>query len=177
MSENRMDFRILWGRFPSDTLHAYRLRSTIAIWQGVREPETYLLWMASAANSDAPLVEGSFQQRDFTPLQSWGDPEAPSVRIANFVLRETDASVTETLMPQIVKHMDAVVSRAGCLGSRLLSESNCAANLLGVTYWDHLTSFEAYAGWASEHPWRDTINPATRAVPLRLLTTSFAPAL
>jgi hypothetical protein len=141
----------------------------------VREPETYLLWIASAANADAPLIEGSIQQRDFTPLQSWGEPEAPSVRIANFVLRETDASVNDSLMPQIVRHMDAVVSRAGCLGSRLLSELDRPAHLLGVTYWDHLTSFEAYARWASEHPWRDTINPATRAVPLRLLATPFTP--
>lgn len=179
-----MSIRVLWGSFTPDTIRSLddALRSlphtTVQLWQGVREPDIdiYLFWIASPANTTIPIIEAARDRngigsRIVTPLRAWGDPESSLIRVANFVLRETNPDVQATLVPQIFQQVDAVVAQPGCLGSLLMSEQDRPSNLLGVTYWDQLSSFEAYSRWASEHPWRETINPVTQAVPLRLLTT------
>lgn len=173
---------VLWGHMPHPDIE--RMFSvlqlfpgaSIEVWQGIQEPQIYLWWDTSPADKAYAALRKAITRRTdgmesrlVTQLYISGGEAIARSDIANYVLRELETETLDDLVSLIKRQIEAVVSRPGCLGSILAADIDRPSHLLGVTYWDSRVSFESYARWASTHPWRETIAPLTRAVPLRLL--------
>lgn len=150
--------------------------ASIEVWQGIQEPQLFLWWVTSpedeaygALRKAIPQRTGGMERRLVTQLYISGGEDIARGNIANYVLRELETEALDDVVSLIKRQIEAVVSRPGCLGSILAADIDRPSHLLGVTYWDSTVSFEAYARWASTHPWREAIASLTRAVPLRLL--------
>ncbi len=175
---------LIWGRSTPEGVRQFSagLRDSWAsppeCWRGIRENERYM-WTAKAEGSEVLPAAASTAalhepgQRIFDMLREWGDVFDTDVTVANAVLRELQPDVGETLLPKLYQQIEAVVARPGCRGSYLGSQVGAPANMLGITFWSDVESFNAYMQWAGEQPWVNVIGPVTVHVPLRLLVQRF----
>ena len=179
------EFTILWRAADSQRdsapasgtsrINTEPLPSGVRVYRGVRDPAA-ILWLVEGADSAQAqqLAERhgipSQHIRKLTLLQEWGGVFQKALPYANFVLREMQPDSVERFIPQLHGQIAQVISRPGCFGQILAAEKDAPSHLLGVTYWEAERSFTQYMEWASKHPWKNTVDPVTSGVPLRLFT-------
>jgi quinol monooxygenase YgiN len=173
-------FTILWhdSSFPPGTSRVRADEPIVGVqhWRGIRDLAASL-WLIPD-DLDAQVVLAIIEQQNIASdhvrrlkiINEWGDVVGKAWPIANFVLREMQPGSMDSFLPKLHSQIAQVVSRPGCLGSVLAAEKDTPDHLLGITYWDAEQSFAQYMEWASVHPWKNTVDPVTLNVPLRLLT-------
>lgn len=152
------------------------LPAGVQFWSGVRDPAA-AVWLVRD-NSDGQGVEALAKQHHIPPehirkmklIQEWGEVFDEILPIANFVLREMQDGSAVEFVPKLYGQIAKVIGRPGCFGQILAAEVDAPDHLLGVTYWEAERSFAQYAEWAAKHVWKNTVDPLTSNVPLRLLT-------
>lgn len=148
----------------------------VQLWGGVRDPAA-AVWLVRDGG-DRLAVEALAKQYHIPPehirkmklIQEWGEVFDETLPIANFVLREMEDGSAGEFVPKLYGQIAKVIGRPGCFGQILAAEVDAPDHLLGVTYWEAERSFAQYAEWAAKHVWKNTVDPLTSNVPLRLLT-------
>lgn len=174
------EFTILWRDSNSppspNPVKTDDLPIGVRVYRGVRDP-TASLWLIDGS-ADSQLAQTTATQYNIIPehirklsmIQDWGDVFRNDLPYANFVLREMQPAALDTFVQQLRGQIAQVISRPGCFGQILAAETDTLSNLLGVTYWKAERSFTQYMEWASKHAWKNTVDPVTLNVPLRLFT-------
>jgi quinol monooxygenase YgiN len=159
--------------FPAEAL------TLIQHWRGVRERSSFV-WLLPGDHDAAALAQSigfaASHARQLNLLQEWGDVFESASPFANFVLRIMNPGSLDSFLPQLRGQISQVVQRPGCQGAVLAAATNSPDHLLGITYWEAERSFAQYMDWASRHPWKNTVDPVTLAVPLRMLTRRNTPS-
>jgi hypothetical protein len=155
---------------------AGELPAGVQYWRGVRDPAA-AVWLVRNYG-DGQVVETLAKQHNISPehirklklIREWGEVFDEALPIANFVLREMQDGSSAEFVPKLYGQIAKVIARPGCFGQILAAEVDAPDHLLGVTYWEAERSFAQYADWAGKHVWKNTVDPVTSSVPLRLLT-------
>lgn len=174
------EFTILWhdSASPPGTsrVRADELLAGVQHWRGIRDLAASLWLIQDSLNPQAAqaIIEqqsiASDHVRRLKISHEWGVAFGKAVPLANFVLREMQPGSLDAFLPKLHSQIAQLVTRPGCLGSVLAAERDSPHYLLGITYWEAERSFAQYMKWASKHPWKNTVDPITLNVPLRLLT-------
>jgi hypothetical protein len=172
---------LLWGKSTPDdaTQVSVSLRKSgpVECWRGIRDSSMFM-WTAKAEGSENFIADVKARlsepgQRTFDTLRTWGDAFDPAVSVANAVLRELQPGADDSILPKLYRQIEAVIARPGCRGNYLGAQVGAPSNMLGITLWSEVESFEQYMKWAVEQPWSKVISPVTISVPLRLLVERF----
>ena len=174
------EFTILWrdSYSPPDPNHLRtdEIPTGVQLYRGVRDTAASL-WLIDSG-VDEQIAQTIAEQHAITPdhirklsmIQEFGDVFRKGLPFANFVLREMHPDALDTFVQQLRGQIAQVIGRPGCFGQILAGEKETPSNLLGITYWETAQSFTEYMEWASKHAWKNTVDPVTLNVPLRLFT-------
>ena len=177
----RSAFTILWrdANAPlGEESHRYHCPAEAQHWRGVRERSSAVCLLPGDHDATALAQSAGFpasHAHQVNLLQEWGDVFHSASPFANFVLRVMNPGSLDSFLPQLRVQIAQVVQRPGCIGAVLAAGIDSPDHLLGITYWEAERSFAQYMDWASRHPWKNTVDPVTLGVPLRMLTRRSPP--